>query len=59
LSNISYHVRMLAENELIPLVRTEPVRGALAHYYVCGPAVTADPWVRRSLGIDGGDPDAS
>jgi hypothetical protein len=47
---------MLAENKLISLVRTEPVRGALAHYYVCGPAVTSDPWVRRSLCIDGGDP---
>jgi DNA-binding transcriptional ArsR family regulator len=59
LSNISYHVRMLAENELISLVRTEPVRGSVAHYYVCSPVVSSDPWVRRSLGIDGGDPDAS
>lgn len=33
LSNISYHVRTLEELGLIELVREEPVRGAVAHYY--------------------------
>jgi DNA-binding transcriptional ArsR family regulator len=30
----SYHVRQLAEMGLIDLSRTEPRRGALAHFYV-------------------------
>jgi DNA-binding transcriptional ArsR family regulator len=30
---VSYHVRMLREYECVELVRTEPVRGALQHFY--------------------------
>ncbi len=30
---VSYHVRMLRDYECIELVRTEPVRGALQHFY--------------------------
>src|SRR3954453_10811151 len=30
---ISYHVRMLREYECVELVRTEPRRGALQHFY--------------------------
>jgi DNA-binding transcriptional ArsR family regulator len=33
LSDVSYHVRVLRELGAIELVRTEPVRGAVAHYY--------------------------
>lgn len=33
LSNVSYHVRVLSELGLIELVREEPVRGAVAHFY--------------------------
>lgn len=33
LSDVSYHVRVLRELGVIELVRTEPVRGAVAHYY--------------------------
>ena len=33
LTNVSYHVKVLAENEAIELVRTEPVRGAVEHFY--------------------------
>ncbi len=33
LSNVSYHVRVLSELELIELVGEEPVRGAVAHFY--------------------------
>jgi DNA-binding transcriptional ArsR family regulator len=33
LSNLSYHVRVLAECEAITLVRTQPVRGSLQHFY--------------------------
>jgi DNA-binding transcriptional ArsR family regulator len=33
LTNLSYHVKILAENESIELVRTVPVRGAVEHFY--------------------------
>ncbi|MFT3865616.1 MAG: winged helix-turn-helix domain-containing protein [Solirubrobacterales bacterium] len=33
LSDVSYHVRVLRDLGVIELVRTEPVRGAVAHYY--------------------------
>lgn len=33
LGNVSYHVRQLAELGLISLVKTQPVRGTLEHYY--------------------------
>jgi hypothetical protein len=34
---VSYHVRMLRQYGLVTLSRTEPARGALAHYYVRTP----------------------
>jgi DNA-binding transcriptional ArsR family regulator len=33
LSQVSYHVKVLHDFELIELVKTEPRRGAVAHYY--------------------------
>jgi DNA-binding transcriptional ArsR family regulator len=33
LGNVSYHVKTLAEMNCIELVRTEPRRGAIEHYY--------------------------
>jgi DNA-binding transcriptional ArsR family regulator len=33
LSHISYHTRVLEDLALVELVRTEPVRGALEHFY--------------------------
>src|SRR3954453_5657851 len=30
---VSYHVRMLRDSDCVELVRTEPVRGALQHFY--------------------------
>lgn len=33
LSNVSYHFKILVECEAVELVRTEPVRGALEHFY--------------------------
>lgn len=33
LGNVSYHVRILLRHECIELVRTEPRRGAVEHYY--------------------------
>lgn len=33
LSQVSYHVKVLKENDCIELVKTEPRRGAVEHYY--------------------------
>jgi DNA-binding transcriptional ArsR family regulator len=33
LGNVSYHVRILRENDCVELVRTEPRRGAVEHFY--------------------------
>jgi predicted transcriptional regulator len=49
LSNVSYHVRVLADCAAISLVRTEPVRGSMQHFY----CVTIEaPWARQVLGLD-------
>jgi DNA-binding transcriptional ArsR family regulator len=40
LPNVAYHVKVLARNDAIELVKTEPVRGALEHFY----RATMRPW---------------
>lgn len=40
LGNVSYHVKVLAENGAIEQVKTAPVRGALEHFY----RATMRPW---------------
>jgi DNA-binding transcriptional ArsR family regulator len=52
LSNVSYHVRVLAECAAVTLVRTKPVRGSMQHFYR---ATVEEPWARRVLGLDGDD----
>lgn len=51
LSNVSYHVRVLADCAAVNLVRTEPVRGSVQHFYCV--AVKA-PWAQQVLGLGGG-----
>jgi DNA-binding transcriptional ArsR family regulator len=41
LGNISYHMRVLRELDCLELVRTEPRRGALEHFY----RATVSPWL--------------
>src|SRR4051812_46260215 len=48
LSNVSHHVRVLAECEAIVLVRTQPVRGSLQHFYRF--AIEAE-WPYEILGL--------
>ena len=63
LSNVSYHVRVLAELGLIELVEEEPVRGAVAHYYkaVERPLLSKSEWeklspeVRKGISVYGWD----
>ena len=48
LSNVSYHVRVLADCEALELVGTRPVRGSTQHFY----RVTMEhQWARTALGI--------
>jgi DNA-binding transcriptional ArsR family regulator len=57
LGNVSYHMRFLADLEMVKLVRTEPRRGAVEHYYQAlePPLISDDDWaqlpvsLRRSL----------
>jgi DNA-binding transcriptional ArsR family regulator len=46
LPNLSYHIRMLVQLDLLKLVKTRPRRGAIEHYYKAnGPvAVSDDAW---------------
>lgn len=56
LSNVSYHVRVLADCGAVELADTEPVRGSMQHFY--SPTVE-EPWALAVLGLDpshGGGP---
>jgi DNA-binding transcriptional ArsR family regulator len=48
LSNVSYHVRVLAECGAATLVDTTPVRGSMQHFY--SPTID-EPWARAVLGL--------
>jgi DNA-binding transcriptional ArsR family regulator len=48
LSNVSYHVRVLADCAAVSLVGTKPVRGSMQHFYRT--AIKA-PWARQVLGL--------
>lgn len=52
LSNVSYHVRVLAECGAVNLVKTKPVRGSVQHFYRV--SVEA-PWALQVLRL-GEDP---
>lgn len=49
LSNVSYHVRVLAGCDALELVGTRAVRGSTQHFY----RATVEPeWARSALGIE-------
>lgn len=52
LSNVSYHVRVLADCGAVTLVDTAPVRGSMQHFY--SPAIE-EPWALEALGLSGKD----
>jgi DNA-binding transcriptional ArsR family regulator len=54
LSNVSYHVRVLAECSAVALVRTKDVRGSLQHFYL--PTVK-ERWALEVLRLDKGPED--
>lgn len=41
LGDVSYHVRMLRDDRVLVLKKTEQVRGAIKHYYALAPQSTA------------------
>jgi DNA-binding transcriptional ArsR family regulator len=48
LTNVSYHVRVLAECAAVTLVKTKPVRGSMQHFYR---SMLDTPWARQALGL--------
>lgn len=49
LSNVSYHVRVLAQCGAVQLVRTRPARGSMQHFYRRD---VDEPWAREVLELD-------
>jgi DNA-binding transcriptional ArsR family regulator len=50
LSNVSYHVRVLADCAAVTLVRTAPRRGSVQHFYC---STIKAPWALEILDRDG------
>ena len=51
LSNVSYHVRVLAECGALEIVAERPVRGSTEHFYEVTPLVKETSWIRTALGL--------
>jgi DNA-binding transcriptional ArsR family regulator len=49
LSNVAYHIRVLADCAAVRLVHTEPARGSMEHFYL---NVVDAPWARQILGLE-------
>jgi DNA-binding transcriptional ArsR family regulator len=49
LSQVSYHVKVLKDFDLIEMVKTEPRRGAVEHYYRASTKVFVPSWVLKLL----------
>ena len=49
LSQVSYHVQVLKDNEMVEMIKTEPRRGAVEHYYRASTKVFVPVWVMRLI----------
>lgn len=49
LSNVSYHMRTLAQYGALEIVKEEPRRGSVAHFYRPTELVRTTPWVLGAL----------
>jgi DNA-binding transcriptional ArsR family regulator len=49
LSQVSYHVKVLKDYDMIELVKTEPRRGAVEHYYRASTKVMIPSWALKLL----------
>jgi len=54
ISNVGYHVRVLAEKGAVELVETQPRRGSVEHFYEATDLVDEVPWGRAVLGVGEG-----
>lgn len=54
ISNVGYHVRVLAEMGAVELVETQPRRGSVEHFYEATDLVDEVPWGRAALGLEEG-----
>ena len=54
ISNVGYHVRVLAEKGAVELVETQPRRGSVEHFYEATALVDEVPWGRAALGAGEG-----
>jgi len=52
LSNVAYHMRVLADTGAVTLVKTRPVRGSMQHFYR---AAIEAAWAHQVLGLSEGD----
>jgi DNA-binding transcriptional ArsR family regulator len=52
LSSVSYHVRVLHDLGLVDIVREDPVRGSLAHYYKAVERPNGDDPHQARLGVE-------
>jgi len=53
LGNVSYHMRFLADLNMVKLVRTAPRRGAVEHYYeaLAPPLISGSDWAQLPLSL--------
>jgi DNA-binding transcriptional ArsR family regulator len=49
LSQVSYHIKVLKDFEMIEMVKTEPRRGAIEHYYRASTKVFIPVWVMKLM----------
>lgn len=54
ISNVGYHVRVLADKGAVKLVETQPRRGSVEHFYEATSLVDEVPWGRAALGATEG-----
>lgn len=61
LGNVSYHMRFLADLKMVKLVRTEPRRGAVEHYYEAlePPVISDDDWAQLPASLRRGLTDST
>lgn len=48
LSQISYHFKVLKDCKCIRMVKTEPRRGAVEHFYI---TTVEEPWAKEAIGL--------
>jgi DNA-binding transcriptional ArsR family regulator len=51
LTDVSYHMRKLADRGLVWLDHMGQARGAAVHFYVPGPVLEEFPWIREAIGL--------